>query len=115
MVYLGKWSDGGVVSSVDVLVVHESAVSNARLRFCFFALIEHEEPSRAFFALIFWSAFETKSSIILSYCCLDSWTELQPSIIVLATVSSRALLDNSWYATPKHQSKDSGMLACSSI
>ena len=42
MVYLGKWSDGGVVSSVDVLVVHESAVSNAGLRFCFSALIEQK-------------------------------------------------------------------------
>ena len=45
MVYLGKWSGGGVVSSVDVLVVHESMVSNPDLRFCFFALIEQEEPS----------------------------------------------------------------------
>ena len=43
MVYLGKWSGGGVMSSMDVLVVHESAVSNAGLRFCFFALIEQEE------------------------------------------------------------------------
>ena len=38
MVYLGKWSGGGVVSSVDVLVVHESAVLNVGLHFCFFAL-----------------------------------------------------------------------------
>ena len=73
MVYLGKWSGGGVVSSVDVLVVHESAASNTGLRFCFFALIEQEEPSGASFVHIFWSAFEAKSSIILSYCCLDSW------------------------------------------
>ena len=95
MVYVGKWSGGGVVSSMDVLVVHESAASNPNLRFCFFALIEQEEPSGASFMLIFWSAFEAKSSIILSYCCLDSWMELWPSIIVLATVSSRGLLDNS--------------------
>ena len=42
MVYLGKWSGGVVMSSVDVLVVHESAVSNAGLRFCFSALIEQK-------------------------------------------------------------------------
>ena len=60
-----------------------------------------EEPSGASFVLIFWSAFEAKSSIILSYCCLDSWMELWPSIIVLATVSSRGLLDNSWYGLPR--------------
>ena len=53
VVYLGKWSGGGVVSSMDVLVVHESAVSNAGLCFCFFALIELEEPSGASFVLIF--------------------------------------------------------------
>ena len=70
MVYLGKWSDGGVVSSVDVLVVHESAVSNARLRFCFFALIEQEEPSRASFVLIFWNAFVLKSSGVFNYSLL---------------------------------------------
>ena len=87
MVYVGKWSGGGVVSLVDVFVVHESAVSNAGLRFCFFALIEQEEPSRASFVLIFCSALETKSSIILSYCCLNSRTELWPSIIVRATMS----------------------------
>ena len=40
MVYVGKWSGGGVVSLVDVFVVHESTVSNPDLRFCFFALIE---------------------------------------------------------------------------
>ena len=39
MVYVGKWSGGGVVSSMDVLVVHESAVLNVGLRFCFFALL----------------------------------------------------------------------------
>ena len=38
MVYVGKWSGGGVMSSVDVLVVHESAVLNVGLHFCFFAL-----------------------------------------------------------------------------
>ena len=91
MVYVEKWSGGGVVSSVDVLVVHESAVLNVGLHFCFFALIEQEESSGASFMLIFWSAFEAKSSIILSYCCLDSLMELRPSIIVLATVSSRGL------------------------
>ena len=41
--------------------------------------------------LIFWSAFEAKSSIILSYCCLDSWTELRSSIIALATVEKTQL------------------------
>ena len=98
------------MSLVDVMVVHESAASNPDLRFCFFALIEQEEPSGASFMLIFWSAFEAKSLIILFYCCLNSWTELQPSIIVwtelrpsiivLASVSSRGLLDNYWYGLP---------------
>jgi hypothetical protein len=41
-----------------------------------------------FFVLIFWSAFEVKSSIIFFYCCLDSWTVLLSSIIVLAIVQS---------------------------
>jgi hypothetical protein len=28
----------------------------------------------AFFMLIYWIAFEVKASIIVFYCCLDSWT-----------------------------------------
>ena len=67
MVYVGKWSGGGVVSLVDVFVVHESAVSNAGLRFCFFALIELEEPSRASFVLIFWRSLQDE---VFNYSCL---------------------------------------------
>jgi hypothetical protein len=51
-------------------------------------LIDQEESSGASFVLIFWSAFEAKSSIILFYYCLDSWTVPLSSIIVLATVQS---------------------------
>jgi hypothetical protein len=51
-------------------------------------LIDQEESSGASFVLIFWSAFKTKSSIILFYCCLDSWTVPLSSIIVLAIVRS---------------------------
>ena len=51
-------------------------------------LIEQEEPSGASFVLIFWSAFEVKSSIIFFYYCLDSWTVPLSSIIVPAIEQS---------------------------
>ena len=51
-------------------------------------LIEQEEPSGASFMLIFWSAFEAKSSIIFFYYCLDSWMVPLSPITVLATVQS---------------------------
>jgi hypothetical protein len=81
----------------------------------------------ASFVLIFWSAWEAKSSIIFFYCCLDSWTVPLSSIIVLAIVQSlyipfamssnshsRVFLDFSGYGLPhpndcKYQSR---ILAC---
>ena len=69
MLYVGKWSGDGMESSVDVLVVYESAVSNAGLRFCFFALYQMNAPDLSLystkgvsFMLIAWSSFEAKSS-----------------------------------------------------
>ena len=71
-------------------MVDESAVSDAgglrsdaaRMRPVSRFIARRECPS----CLSSEGAFEAKSSIIPSYCCLDSWTELRASIIVLATV-----------------------------
>ena len=82
-VLLRLWSswciwESGEVTSVEVLlvvvvvlIVSGSSDGDECMRLAS-PLIEQEEPSGPSFVLIFWSAFEAKSSIILSYGCLDS-------------------------------------------
>ena len=76
-------------------VVDESEVSEAGSLRCDAWLFDVEcmRPASRFIArrecpscLSSEGAFEVKSSIIPSYYCLDSWTELRALIIVLATV-----------------------------
>jgi hypothetical protein len=76
MVYVGEWSGGfggGITGGrLGCWLLVLLMVSGYECMRSASSLIEQEKPSGVFFVLIFWSAFEVKSSIIFFYCCLDS-------------------------------------------